>query len=60
MTLHFKIQRHIQHLVKHVFFQKTPYYMFDWVQNTPLEKKVFKILTFLNLLLKFVMLLEET
>ena len=41
MTLHFQAQRRIQHLVIHVFFfQKTPHRMFDWVQNTRLEKKV--------------------
>ena len=43
MTLHFKMQRRIQHLPEHAFFQKTLYYMFDWVQNNPLEKKVFKV-----------------
>ena len=60
MTIHFKIQRRIQRLVKHVSPQKTPYYMFDWVQNSyPARKKAFEILTFLNPLIKFVTSLEE-
>ena len=33
--------------------------MFDWVQSTPLEKKCFKVLTFINPLIKFVTLLKE-
>ena len=33
--------------------------MFDWVQNTPLEKELFKVLTFLNPSIKFVTLLKE-
>ena len=33
--------------------------MFDWVQSTPLEEKLFKVLTFLNTLIKFVTLLKE-
>ena len=33
--------------------------MFDWVQNTPLDN-VFKALTFLNSLIKFVTLLKES
>ena len=33
--------------------------MFDWVQSTPLEKKFFKALIFLNPLTKFVTLLKE-
>ena len=33
--------------------------MFDWVQNTTLEKKIFKVLTFLNPLIKLVTLIKE-
>ena len=33
--------------------------MFYWVQSTPLEKKLSKVLTFLNPLIKFVTLLKE-
>ena len=33
--------------------------MFDWVQNTHLEKKLFKVLKFLNPLIKFITLLKE-
>ena len=33
--------------------------MFDWIQDTPLEKKFFKVLTFLNPLIKFVKLLKQ-
>ena len=33
--------------------------MFGWVQNTHLEKKLFKALTFLNPLIKFVTLSKE-
>ena len=54
MTLHFKIQRRIQPLVKHAIFQKTPYQIFDWVQDTPLKNFFFKILSFLSFLFRAV------
>ena len=33
--------------------------MFDWVQGISLEKKLFKVLIFLNPLIKFVTLLQK-
>ena len=33
--------------------------MFDWLQSTPLEKKLFKDLAFRNPLIKFVTLLKK-
>ena len=33
--------------------------MFDWVQSNLPEKKLFKVLTFLSALIKFVALLKE-
>ena len=60
LTLHFQIQRRIQHLVKHVFFFKNLLYRCLIGYRIPLwQKFFFKILTFLNPLIKLVTLLKE-
>ena len=57
-ALHFKTQKHIQHLIKHFFSKNSS--LDVWLGTEyPSGKKLFKVLTFLNPSIKFVTILKE-